>query len=346
MAILTTKNLCWGPLSMPGHTTGKTSDSSVTFSLNDSDNALGLIWLAPKDGIIDSVGVQVTNVYGTPPTYSVGIYEADGTTLLGGSAAEEFNLATVGVTWCTLATPATVSAGELFRVKIQPGATPPDGSNYVRIAVSRSNVSWNNPISPQYTTGATNTGASLSIRYDDGTAYLPLPDGNSSGDVYPTSTPDEYGNRFSVPFDCECSGAMFALYVGRVNAVLTFTLYDASDTELVATTVTSNSYIDTGGIWWVPWDTVSLIANAVYRITCKPTVYNVYFTINKMKSAADRAWWPEGERWQLTTRTDSGGWTDSTTDLLACCLVLDQITLPDGGGPGGSGAWSGGMLVG
>lgn len=346
-------NAPWGPmagLSLLGGALG-------AFSLDDADNSLFTAFSVPQAGNLEKVGVCVTTLTGNPPAYNVSLVTIDAngdptTTNYGGCSTETYDFTTAGWHWVTLGTAAAGTAGDVVAARIWPAGTP-DVSNYVAIGYAGlSPSSLRVPHVATYTSGWLTPISAIgpAAIYAGGTVALPaLTDVVSEYNA--DTTPDEVGVLFSAPFDCVCNGATWSIYP-ELGASSSFTvkLYNSADT-LLASAVVNVAQLDMGVTSYIlscHWDGVSLTANASYRLTVLATsAYDVRLACAVCNEAASRAWWPEGERFQYTARTDGGAWTESTTKLPMLSPLLSSYSIESGSTPGtGSSAHSAGLLVG
>jgi hypothetical protein len=240
-----------------------------------------------------------------------------------------------GFQWLTLATPATAAAGDLVAVRIWPdsGSTVPTTAFVtVRRAFRIGNLgsALGLPHSTEFATAWTKSGALpiLTYRYSDG-AVGPLPAVSASTVVTsaftPSTTPDEVGAKFQLPWGAVCRGARVQLDVTTLaTSALTIKLYSAADALLASATIpaatlasTSLSNVD------VFWDAVTLTADTDYRLTVLPTAAdNTQLGAFAAVDTDSKAALACGDRWQLTQRTDAGAWTDTALTVPLVGLWL------------------------
>jgi hypothetical protein len=176
----------------------------------------------------------------------------------------------------------------------------------------------------------TNTVPLLAIRYSDGT-YYPI-DGAFPWSGFTTlslglnTTPDEVGNRFSLPFDAKVGGVWVRRQSTATRDVLV-RLYDSDGTVFANGSVLEDGDLGTGATRYVTLPAeIPLKANTVYRATCvmqQPVGLNFY--------GADVASAPVlnavagGQQMYWTQRTDGGAWTDVLTRRMLMGLLLTDI---------------------
>jgi hypothetical protein len=339
-----TGNWVWGPATLP---IAVYTGGIVTQALNSATIYMRMRCVVPKDGTLDKIGIYIHAITGNPPAYSLGLYDmAD--SLYGGSAAEAYEYTATGFVWVTLSTPATASAGDMIDVKIAAGGTPPDASNCVTVRYQTSPLTTRLPISHRYIGFLSETvGNQIGLAYSDGSIAYPGGVSMLPLSMHTGTTPDEGGALFQIPFACECAGVLLPASFFS-NSDHRVRLYSAADAVLGTTPLIDASYVGTTGYYVYHFEEpVSLAADTNYRLAVLPAAaHAMSITVLTFDAVASRRWWPEGERWQLSTRTDAGAWTETDTALPMMALILSEITLPDEGSPGGGGAWSGGMLIG
>lgn len=319
-----------------------TGGATWVANLNDADNAMRVRFMFPKDGMVDAIGLRVTTRSGSPPQYRVGLvtepssenWPASQPTAYGGGSIELWTPPSTGFFWVTLSTPATAQAGDVASAMIWPGPTPPDSRNY--IAVRRSlpfTAGRQRLLVTRYYTTSWNTDGEfvmMAVRYSDGSVALPAVQSGNSSSYNSNSSPDEQGCVFTLPFAATCVGCRFYHSTSGAGGPSVLRLYDASNNVLAETAEIASTV---SGFSDVFWDAVALSANTTYRVTRLPTTTStVYLAGVVLENAASRAWWPDGNRWRRTYRTDFGQWTDVDTELHMFALWLSDIQTGGGGG--------------
>lgn len=304
------------------------------------------VFQAPKAGTIDRVCFR-TALVTTGDTVDVRLETvgADGNpsgTLVGTNTnASQVINATDDNVWfeVTLTAGAVVTAGQLIAIVV---ALPASGAvGVMNIARYRAP---NGPGLP-FTTLFTGTWSKLSgyrpiaaVRYNDGSypsivGVLPL--SAYTANAYNSgSSPDERGNKITLPVACKVIGAWF---VSSASAVGDYSikLYNVSDTLLTSATLDGDAQFPVaGGVGYVYFDAeVTLAASDVVRLTKLPTtVTNTdLFSITAGTNAA--AALPGGTAVVRTTRTDAGAWTDTSGQQHLIGLIVSA--LDDGASSGG-----------
>jgi len=323
----------------PNFTTG--------YALNDSNDAQACIFQFPKSGTIEDIGFFITVKTGNPPDYKVGLTTVNISghpqqTAYGGSSIDDFTYTTSGWIWHTLATPASVAVGETAAVHVFPGSTPPDTSNFISIQDGEL-FFYATPINMTFTTSwLVGLGPNaMAIRYDSGDiAGFPVI-ASEAVNTTASSTPDEIGDKFTLPIDMTCKGARILVYNGINIATFDAILYSASDTVLASRSGSCGEYGADYVAFDVYWDTpIVLSANTTYRLTLKATGSDYLALVSytfESESSRDTLTYPESSRWYKTERTDGGAWTDYTNKITHIGLLVSAISVGgEGGGDGTS----------
>jgi len=152
------------------------------------------------------------------------------------------------------------------------------------------------------------------------------------------STPDERGNKLTLPFKCRAVGVWF---YGDTNADVSIKLYD-TDGSTVLASVTYDPNVQqaaTLGIKYVRFAAaVILNAGSAYRLTVLPadTTSSALgsLDVDSTVGVAMMDALPGGQNVHYTARTDAGAWSQTTTRRAMIGLLLDQVD--DGAAGGGT----------
>jgi hypothetical protein len=335
----TAVNMLWGPASF------KAGYSTVLdYDLNDADDSLAQVFSIPRAGSITKVGFCCESITGNPPAYNVGLVTIDAageptTTAHGGSAPSTHDFLGAGWVWVTLATPAAVAAGDICAARVWPTVTAPDVSNCAAL-YSWSVFGCSDLYTPRIMQFASSwsqaNGVTLAaLEYATGET-LGLPCTSVSMTAYDVAdTPDEVGAVFTMPMAATCHGARIMMSLIQTNSSFAIKLYDAAD-NLLGTKIIADEDLVGDPIarqFDVFWDGAPLALGGTYRLTVAAT--HATATIAPMsalfESAASRInniMLPEAIRWQQTSRTDAGAWTEDSARLPIFSLWLSSITLP------------------
>ena len=146
------------------------------------------------------------------------------------------------------------------------------------------------------------------------------------------------GMKFTIPFDCRCTGMRFnsLATTGDYRAVLM--TGDASPSELAsASFVGPQNAVSSNGVNMCLFSTpVNLSRGGSYRVVIEPSsATNVTFTTATFP-ANEKTGSPGGALTQYTAYT--GTWADDATKLVSMDIIIDKID--DGTGTGGGGGGS------
>lgn len=169
---------------------------------------------------------------------------------------------------------------------------------------------------------------SMALRYDDGTyAEISWPFHPASvinSRVYNnSSTPDERGLLFQLPFPARISGVSLRIDIDNACDIV---LYNAADAIIASASLTSGRRVTTSGVnTRVNFNTpVNLSRNVDYRVTVLPTtassinIYDFDVNVTALLQAVDG-----GSTWMSTQRTNAGAWTNVNTNRPYIGLILD-----------------------
>lgn len=339
---MTAINTIFGPAQI-----GPLMYSGSSYTLDDADDSIGMIFSIPKDGIITDVGVYCALVTGNPPAYNIGLVTvtpstgAPTSTPYGGSAGATKDFTLAQWEWVTLPTPATAVRGDQVSLRIWPTGTPPDVSNRANFSTTGTgNIV--HPSVPNYTTSWTgNNGYPLgwAVRYNDGTVYgFATNIVNTAPEIESDTTPDEIGALFTSPFNMVCVGARIMLLATDPSAPYTVKLYDSLNNVLGTIVVTDEDMYWGAGTLDFTWPVqISLIAGQQYRLTITSdsttlgvTIGNL--TFESLASKNNNITLPEVSHWVRTSRTNGGAWSEVTTDYPWFGLFINDISIPSSGG--------------
>ena len=324
--------------------------ASAQSILDNSDDRVAFVFRVPKSGNITKVGFRVITA-ATPQTIRVSLCTVDAatgdptTTLYGGSAAgTQASPAANTFYEVTLGTAAAATIGDVIAVVLQfdttagdvgisPGLTSYGGRAIVAFP-------YLDVFATAWTKGAANGVNCIpacTIGYDDGTyPYNGMTPIATTAPAIVTfnngSTPDEVGNRFTVPFPCRVSG-FWAIcdFDGDADLVL----YGPTDTVLATVSVDKDieAVATAAHQTYLPFAPVTLAASTTYRFVVKPTSatsLSVYRISSHSAAAMDQM--SGGQTFHETSRTDAGAWTDTTTQrIFSLGLLFDGFGNDTGG---------------
>lgn len=179
----------------------------------------------------------------------------------------------------------------------------------------------------------------LAVEYDDG-SFAPiysLSPGTTASQMFDsTATPDEYALKFQLPFACKVGGIAWAGRYADCEVVL----YAADGTTALGTAVLDGNVVSSGGDFQFHgrFADVTIASATTYYASVKPTTASSlrlhYLSVG---AAAWLGQMPGGQNLHLSTRTNAGSWTDTTTTRPFISLLITEIDDGVGGGGGGSG---------
>lgn len=231
----------------------------------------------------------------------------------------------------------TVAHGDLLAIVVEYDAGGRLGADSVRVQESQSMFSGVGAdaagMCALKASGTwTNTGnlPNIVLEFSDGTygtLMLSMPLSTNTNLTYNSgSTPDEQGNYFKLPIPLKIDGLTFAVSPTTNAADYDIVLYDSDGTTALATV--SRDANEVNAVNANQWDSVNfapvtLQANTFYRAAVRPsTVTNVRLQTIDLPSNALMECWPFGINCYLTTRTDAGAWSQTTTRRVQMALHI------------------------
>lgn len=340
-------NICIDFPSSPGLAAGSATASETSVLLDAANEACGMVMCVAKAGTIKKVLFN-TGTVTTGATLTVTINTVSATT--GGPnvvlasttvavAATDDNVAVTAVFSSGLA----VTRGQLIAVQI---ANP--ASSFGNLNINNHTASFGSTYFPYvftFLSGAlakVRAAPCIALEYDDGSyAYVPglMPitaGGFTSETVSVSTTPDEVGIKFSVPFPIKVGGLWWAAS-SFGGSTLAITLYDSDgttvletvsiDTEQVQTTSAGTKFVEFAGEY-------SLSANTFYRATIAPaSTTGITFGGIQVATPAMMDGFPGGRNIIRTDRADAGAWSDWSLKRPWMGVLITGFS--DGAGGGG-----------
>lgn len=314
-------------------------------SLNSATYKAAWWGYAEKSGSITKIHILLGANTGSPPSYLVAVQginasgDPDGVDF-GGSSPGTLTPVADSVNVVTLASPATVSVGDLIAAVVYPGSTPPDGSNYIRMITDplllgdgRSGSYTGTWVFQDLAAGAT-----IALEYSDGDIVNCLTTTKVVHYYFSSdSNPDEMGIKFSPLFGMTVNGIRFSIpysYMYAASLNVSVLLYDGSDNVVASAVISDKDFVVDSYVNTVRFSPVSLAAGQTYRVTFRPntTGSSGGMYVNKATFASESA---KDSRenfagFSATYRTDGGAWTDDPTTVLAMGLIVTAIDIPSG----------------
>ncbi|HMQ15396.1 MAG TPA: hypothetical protein PKC49_05420 [Phycisphaerae bacterium] len=208
-------------LRLPGPTLLPSVSTLVTLALTSGDHAIAALLRAPASGSLEALGVLVTSVVGTSPTYRLAVEgvaatrSPDGAVKGGGAAKADRDDLGAGHQWLALDAPLAVDAGELLALTMRYQSGTVSAFNHLVCGVRPTGLLS----APQLPCSATNTGGGwtagagfplLAARYADGRVLRGL--GALAGapvqhTLSSATDPLRMGAAFTPPLRCRLLGA-------------------------------------------------------------------------------------------------------------------------------------------
>lgn len=325
---------------------------TTTIAINGAGKHMSLVFLVPKTGNISAIGYLPGTVSGAG-SLDVRLETVAGTgfpsgTLFGTNTNGASSPTSNTWAWVTLTAAAAVTRGQIVAAKLLyasgTSVTP-------QVMATNAPPDTGFPYTALFTTAdAVDAGPLIiGIKYDDGSvSFIGNPIASSttvSQTINTGTTPDEVGIKFTVPFSCKVSGAIYS--TSAAGTTYAVKLYDGSDNLLESVTGIDGDHVsDATSSRFVLFDTdVTLSPSTVYRLTLLPeAASNITIYRLSVDASASRGGLPGGLDAMKTERTDAGAWTDTNTQWPFIGLVISALDDGAGGG-GGGGPLAGGRLA-
>lgn len=315
-----------------------TAPSLVSMLLDAAGEKAAFIVLAPKTGTISKVifrtGTVTTSGDADVRLETVSAANGDPTGTLFGTDTNVTVTLNASATFftATLTAGAAVTKGDLFAVVI---ANTTGNYNIVR----SNNDELDFPYTDLFTTVWTKDDKQpvVAFEYSDA-SYEPIH--GVLGVFSPVTTtfnssssPDERGTFFQLPFPVRVTGAWVWL---DLDFDATIKLYDSDgSTVLLSRTLDPQEAFGAApGLHFFSFSSTAVLnANTNYRITVVPTTTSSIAVYHfDVPTVASLDAMQLGQNWHLTTRTDAGAWTQTTTARPYMGIIADQF---DAGGAAG-----------
>jgi hypothetical protein len=174
----------------------------------------------------------------------------------------------------------------------------------------------------------------MSIEYSDGATYPidgAMPGSFANETFNSSSTPDERGNTFTLPFAARVVGMWAWLdYDNAADLVL------YSGTSALATAAVPAAAVrpqNTAGLVTRYFGTAQEVEATTYRAIVKPGASNVGLSTCTLADAVERAAFWRSDFFS-TTRTDAGSFTDLSTKVFQVGPIIDAVDTSTGSGGG------------
>lgn len=326
-------------------------------SLDGSADKQGWNFNADDALTITRLGIRLHTLTGTSPTYRISLQgqntsgNPDGTIKGGGSpASATFNPSSLSWAagdwrWVTLDNSYTCTAGEALSVVVEYSSGTINASNFIALTASvLTGVSGAYPTPRQDTAGSwakVTSHGPICLGYGTSSRAYGWPLESITGAInwQSASTPDEYAMRFIIPTSmCSTYKIQGFRWHGNVDVgtVITATLYDGTTSQATGSvdgdSCGSSPSNDTAEIRFTSFPT--LTAGNTYRIGLTNSSAATTTRIYQIDVDTNDDWdaLPGGKEVYMSTRTDAGAWSDTTTARFLADLYLYDLTPPAGGG--------------
>lgn len=329
-----------------------------THVVDHSNDQTEFVGQSPYATPITRLGFRYASRTGSPPTYKISLQGVDGSgnpdgTIKGGASPASATFTppaddTWNGTWrwISLTNPYTPSRGEMLSVVIAYDSGTIDASNCSTFTLRLYSVQARPglPYSIENNAGVRTRYADVPV-FGVGTASSAW--GMPIKSLYSTlissnTAPDEQAVAFSLPAGL-CSGFQVAgVRIGGLNAAAgktySVTLYDGT-TALQQITVDSDQLGTTGTrtamrFMFDEATLSTLNCGTTYRIGFAPQETSANFSLFGFTADAsgDLLAYSGGTAWYLSTRTDSGAWTDDPTTRPFAEVILASLSAGTSGG--------------
>jgi hypothetical protein len=318
--------------------------ATACFLTGTGTQKVAWVFQVPKTGTLDKVELMC-NFVSSPSDVKISFQDVDGSGLPDGTPDQYRVMSGITATWTVpglmTSTGAdggskrSVTVGDWLAVVTEWNSATTGEVDWASLA-NNSNTeqiyipSWLSHNGTSYTKRGPNNYCGLALKYDDGTYAAPW------GPCYPISTtatvnygsgstPDERALYFSFPVAVTVDGGWYQI---DLNANVDIVLYDSDGTTPLATLSLDGDY----GLaqqphprWFKFASEVALLASTNYRLAVKPTTATTVGVYEMTTaSAAIMAALPGGA-WHLSTRTDAGSWTQTTTTRPFAGLHVTKV---------------------
>ena len=329
-----------------------------THVIDHSNDQTEFVGQSPYATPITRLGFRYASRAGSPPTYKISLQGVDGSgnpdaVIKGGGTPASATFTppaddTWNGTWrwISLTTPYTPSRGEMLSVVIAYDSGTIDVSNCSTFTLRMYSVQTR-----QGLPYATENNAGVRTRWTDipvfgvGTASsvwgMPIKSLYSTL-ISSNTAPDEQAFAFSLPAGSCSTFQVGGVRIGGANAAAgktyLVTLYNGT-TAIQQITVDSDQLATTGTrtamrFMFDEATLSTLNCGTTYRIGFAPQETSANFTLYGFTADAsgDLSAYPGGTAWYLSTRTDSGAWTDDPATRPFAEIILASLSAGSSGG--------------
>jgi hypothetical protein len=130
------------------------------------------------------------------------------------------------------------------------------------------------------------------------------------------------------------TGVRVGMAYAAANSSWEVHLYNAAGDELASCVVDDEdrALTATSGETELGFAATNLLPDVNYRVTVEATHASAVVALGgfDFESVASKVGYPEGARWQKTSRTDGGAWTEDESAVPHIALRVSAITVPSG----------------
>jgi hypothetical protein len=333
------------------------------FTLDAATDAITWSVQAKEAATITHVGFHYNSATGTPPTYRISIQGigatgvADGTIKGGGSPASATFTPPADTSWnstwqwIALDNAYTCTAGETlaFVIDYSTGTVSAAACSAFVTILTGGSARHGYPcvIHTNAGTPAKQGTGPVIYGYKSASKVFGFPVvGIGEAQFSSNSTPDEYALAFALPgtgTTYQVRGVRFLGAAPAAGKTGRFRLYSGTtalqsytlDGDLLGNPAQGDRFQE---VLFADATLTALTGGAVYRIGYEAMEVsgNLRLRTISAASAADLAALPGGANYYLSTRTDSGAWTDDTAQRPVMELLVEDITEPTAGPGGGT----------
>jgi len=330
---------------------GSTQTSPATIgwlTIDAAGEKVGFLLQAPKTGNIrkvgwmtqtvttgDTVDVRIETIASSVPSGTLWATNTNGSQVVANTDDNVMFLT-------TLTADASVTQGDFIAVVIANGAG--GGNLNIRTSGNWTDFAAGWPKSMLYTTSwsTSNSGPpAVYFEYSDGSVVgtgmsTPVVTVSGNNTINSSSTPDEVGNLFSIPFPAKVVGVRVT--VDPDDEAFDVVLYDSDGTTILSSLSADGDVVQglttTNAVVAYLYFTASsnISANTNYRIVYKPTTTTNHTWFNFTSTAAALDAYPMGNECYQTSRTDGGAWSDDTTKRVMIYPLFSGFDDGVGGG--------------
>lgn len=321
------------------------SGSATYYQLTTTKTKLAAVFVVPKTGSITHVAIRTGNVTTAAALrVSLQTLNASGNPTgvnYGGSSSEVIATPAANTVYeIQLTTPASAVKDDVVALVVEWDSTA--GALYIATAIRR--VAPGFPYDTGYSSGAWAAAGSRAtqtmmgaVKYGvDGYEPCTLPaiaTGGSAPLYNSGSTPDEYGNQFTLSHPARCWGALVEHTATNALGNYDVVLYDGNGQQLSVVSIAGALQADFDSLVLARFSTPIDLNAGTYFITKKPTTTTNckgrYLTFYSQEMLKCMNW---GRDDHMVSRTDGGAWTHDYQSIFNIVPLFSGFSDGVGGG--------------